>query len=60
MSDDDELRKIRATLVQILGEMRVANEIARTKIAFEPRPIDSQGFSELLNAINAIRLEHEP
>lgn len=59
MPDHDELRAIRDTLVQILGEMKVANEIARTKIAFEPMAVDADGFSDLLNTINDIRLEHK-
>lgn len=40
MSDDDELRKIRDTLVQILGEMRAANDIAISIAAVDDRVKD--------------------
>lgn len=40
MSDDNELRKIRDTLVQILGEMRAANDIAISIAAVDDRVKD--------------------
>lgn len=59
MSDDNELRKIRATLVQILGEMRVANSIAMTVMGADER-IGSVTWRTQDQENQRIREEHEP
>ena len=59
MSDDNELRKIRATLVQILGEMRVANSIAMTMMSFDDR-IGGETWQTQDRENDRIREEHDP
>ncbi len=59
MTDHDELRKIRATLVQILGEMRVANSIAMTVMGADER-IGSVTWRTQDQENQRIREEHEP
>jgi len=61
MTDHDELRAIRDTLVQILGEMRVANHVSMHALIRDA--IDAEDVEmckELVAHIDRIREEHEP
>lgn len=60
MNDRTDQQITNDLLREILGELKVMNEIARTKVAFEPRPVDNARYTDLLEVINSIRLEHRP
>ena len=61
MTDHDELRAIRDTLVQILGEMRVANKIAiNESIRGCVTERDIEVTKELISKTYDIRREHKP
>lgn len=61
MSDDNELRKIRATLVQILGEMRVANKIALHGAIRDANNVNEiERTRKLIDGLQETRENHEP
>lgn len=60
MDDRTEHQVIRDMLLQILGELKVANEIALTKEAFDNEPLSENDYMGLTATVMDIREVHKP